>query len=77
MCRHLGLHRSTFAYEGKEPYIWLRRLRGAVRKLSHLHSELGTRKIGSLLRKGGWRVGSKASSRDGLVNQTEEAQETA
>lgn len=59
MCRHLGLHRSTFAYESKESSIWISRLRGSVRKLSELHTDFGTRKIGHLLRKGGWRVGNQ------------------
>ena len=38
-CRHFELHRSTFAYEAKEPDARLVKLKEALRRLSNLHSE--------------------------------------
>ena len=37
-CRHFELHRSTFAYQAKEPDAWLAKLKAALRRLSNLHS---------------------------------------
>jgi len=59
VCRHFGLHRSTFAYEAKEPDQWLFRVRAAVRQKSRLYPELGYPKITSLLKEDGWRVGTR------------------
>jgi putative transposase len=58
-CRHFGLHRSTFAYEAREPDQWLFRLRGAVRKQSHKYPEYGYAKITALLKQEGWCVGKR------------------
>jgi len=50
-CRHLGLHRSTFQYEAKQPNAWLARLKIALKRMSRLHPELGYSKITRLLNK--------------------------
>ena len=55
-CRHFELHRSTFAYQAKEPDAWLAKLKAALRRLSNLHSEFGYAKITRLLKKEGWKV---------------------
>jgi putative transposase len=48
-CRHLGLHRSTFQYEAKQPNAWLARLKIALKRMSRLHPELGYSKITRML----------------------------
>ena len=63
VCRHLALHRSTFAYNAKEPNAWLSRLKTAVRSMSHLHPELGYMKLTCLLKKEGWEVGTRMIQR--------------
>jgi putative transposase len=58
-CRHFGLHRSTFGYQAKEPDAWLAKLKSALRRMSNKHPELGYPKITRLLKKEGWKVGSR------------------
>lgn len=62
-CRHFGLHRSTFAYEAKQPDAWLAKLKGAVRRMSRLHPELGYPKVARLLKSEGWQVGARMVQR--------------
>ena len=62
-CRHFELHRSTFAYQAKEPDAWLAKLKAALRRLSNLHSEFGYAKITRLLKKEGWKVGTRMIQR--------------
>jgi len=62
-CRHFGLHRSTFSYAAKEPNAWLAKLKAAVRQMSRVHPEMGYVKIARLLKKEGWRVGSRLIQR--------------
>ena len=62
-CRHFELHRSTFAYQAKEPDAWLAKLKAALRRLSNLHSEFGYAKITRLLKKEGWKVGRRMIQR--------------
>ena len=63
VCRHLGLHRSTFRYRAKQPNAWLGRLKTALRRLSRAHPELGYAKITRLLKQSGWRVGCRLVQR--------------
>jgi transposase InsO family protein len=58
-CRHFGLHRSTFGYAAKEPDAWMAKLKTALRRLSRLYPEWGYKKITRLLKKEGWRVGTR------------------
>ena len=58
-CRHFGLNRSTFGYEAKQPDAWMAKLKAALRRMSREHPELGYMKIARLLKKAGWRVGSR------------------
>jgi putative transposase len=58
-CRHFGLHRSTFGYAAKEPDAWMAKLKTALRRLSRLYPEWGYQKITRLLKKEGWRVGTR------------------
>ena len=53
-CRHFGLHRSTFAYEAKQPDAWLARLKAALRRVSNQHPEMGYPKVTKLLKDEGW-----------------------
>ncbi len=62
-CRHFGLHRSTFGYQAKEAAPWLARLRGALRRKSEAHPELGYPKITRLLKKDGWDIGKRLVQR--------------
>jgi transposase InsO family protein len=62
-CRHFGLHRSTFAYQAKEPDAWLAKLKSALHRMSNKHPELGYPKITRLLKKEGWQVGSRIVQR--------------
>ena len=62
-CRHFDLHRSTFTYTAKEPDAWLARLKTALRRVSRLHAEMGYPKITKLLKKEGWRVGTRLIQR--------------
>ena len=62
-CRHFGLHRSTFGYQAKEAAPWLARLRGALRRKSEAHPELGYPKITRLLKRDGWDVGKRLVQR--------------
>ena len=62
-CRHFGLHRSTFGYQAKEPDAWLAKLKSALRRMSNKHPELGYPKITRLLKKEGWKVGSRIVQR--------------
>lgn len=59
VCRHMGLHRSTFQYKAKEPDAWMSRLRSALKRLSRRHPELGYPKITKLLKDEGWDVGKR------------------
>ena len=43
-CRHFELHRSTFAYQPKEPNAWLAKLKTALCRLSNLHADFGNEK---------------------------------
>jgi hypothetical protein len=52
-CRHFGLHRSTFAYQAKEPDAWLAKLKSALHRMSNKHPELGYPKITRLYKEGG------------------------
>ena len=56
-CRHFGLHRSTYAYRAKEADAWEAKLKGALRRKSNEHPELGYAKITRLLKQEGWQVG--------------------
>ncbi len=58
-CRHFCLHRNTFGYEAKQPDAWMAKLKAALRRMSREHPELGDMKIARLLKKAGWRVGSR------------------
>jgi hypothetical protein len=58
-CRHFGLHRSTFAYQAKEPDAWLARLKTALRRVSNQYPELGYPKVARLLKNEGWKVGTR------------------
>ena len=62
-CRHVGLHRSTFQYEAKQPNAWLSRLKIALKRMSRLHPELGYAKITRLLKDEGWQVGNRMVQR--------------
>ncbi len=62
-CRHFGLHRSTFGYRPKEPTPWVAKLRGAIRRKSEAHPELGYPKITRLLKRDGWEVGKRLVQR--------------
>ena len=61
--RHVGLHRSTFQYEAKQPNAWLARLKIALKRMSRLHPELGYAKITRLLKDEGWQVGNRMVQR--------------
>ena len=78
-CRHFELHRSTFAYQAKEPDAWLAKLKAALRRMSNKHPELGYPKITRLLKKEGWKVGSriiqKLRRELGLAAASQEAEE--
>ena len=63
MCRHLGLHRSTFSYEAKQPNAWLAKLKGMIRRLSLEYAEMGYVKITYLLKEQGWEVGTRLVQR--------------
>ena len=56
-CRHFGLNRSTYAYRAKEAGAWEAKLKGALRRKSNEHPELGYEKITRLLKQEGWQVG--------------------
>ena len=62
-CRHFGLHRSTFAYQAKEPDAWLARLKSALRLMFNRHPEMGYPKITKLLKDEGWKVGTRMVQR--------------
>ena len=62
-CRHVGLHRSTFQYEAKQPNAWVARLKIALKRMSRLHPELGYSKITRLLKDEGWQVGNRMVQR--------------
>ena len=62
-CRHVGLHRSTFQYEAKQPNAWVARLKIALKRMSRLHPELGYAKITRLLKDEGWQVGNRMVQR--------------
>ena len=50
-CRHFGLHRSTFAYQAKQPDAWLSELKSAVRRVSNQYPEMGYPKFARLLKR--------------------------
>ncbi len=58
-CRPFCLHRRTFGYEAKQPDAWMAKVKAALRRMSREHPELGSMKIARLLKKAGWRVGSR------------------
>jgi hypothetical protein len=58
-CRHFGLNRSTYAYRAKEADAWEAKLKGALRRKSNEHPELGYAKITRLLKQEGWQVGAR------------------
>jgi transposase-like protein len=62
-CRHYGLPSSTFCYEAKQPDAWMAKLKAALRRMSRQHPEMGYMKIARLLKKAGWRVGSRLIQR--------------
>ena len=62
-CRHFGLHRSTFAYQAKQPDAWLARLKSALRRVSNRYPEMGYPKVTRLLKNEGWRVGTRMVQR--------------
>ena len=62
-CRHFGLHRSTYAYRAKEADAWEAKLKGALRRKSNEHPELGYAKITRLLKQEGWQVGARNRQR--------------
>ena len=57
------MHRSTFGYQAKETTPWLAKLRGALRRKSEAHPELGYPKITHLLKRDGWDVGKRLVQR--------------
>ena len=57
--RHFGLHRSTYAYRAKEADAWEAKMKGALRRKSDEHPELGYAKITRLLKQEGWQVGAR------------------
>ena len=59
VCRHMGLNRSTYAYRAKEADAWEAKLKGALRRKSNEHPELGYAKITRLLKQEGWQVGAR------------------
>ena len=59
VCRHFGLNRSTYAYRAKEAGAWEAKLKGALRRKSNEHPELGYAKITRLLKQEGWQVGAR------------------
>ena len=59
VCRHFGLNRSTYAYRAKEADAWGAKLKGALRRKSNEHPELGYAKITRLLKQEGWQVGAR------------------
>ena len=59
VCRHFGLNRSTYAYRAKEADAWEAKLKGALRRKSNEHPELGYAKITRLLKQEGWQVGAR------------------
>ena len=58
VCRHMGLNRSTYAYRAKEADAREAKLKGALRRKSDEHPELGYAKITRLLKQEGWQVGA-------------------
>ena len=62
-CRHFGLHRSTFAYNAKEPAAWLSKLKKALKRISNQYPEMGYMKVATLLKSQGWPVGSRMIQR--------------
>ena len=62
VCRHFGLNRSTYAYRAKEADAWEAKLKGALRRKSNEHPELGYAKITRLLKQEGWQVGGSQRS---------------
>ena len=58
-CRHIGLNRSTYAFRAKEADAWEAKLKGALRRKSNEHPELGYSKITRLLKQEGWQVGAR------------------
>ena len=65
VCRHFGLNRSTYAYRAKEADAWEAKLKGALRRKSNEHPELGYAKITRLLEQEGWQVGARNVQRLG------------
>lgn len=41
VCRHFGIHHSTFKYQANEPDSWLPKLKTALRRMSRARPELG------------------------------------
>lgn len=62
-CCHFELHRSTFAYQAKEPAAWLAKLKAALRRLSNLQSGFGYAKTIKLLKKEEWKVDTRMIQR--------------
>ncbi len=58
-CRYFGLNRSTYAYRAKEAGAWEVKLKGALRRKSNEHPELGYAKITRLLKQESWQVGAR------------------
>lgn len=63
VCRHFGLHRSTFGYRPKVVSPWLLKLKATVERTSRAHAELGYAKITRLLQADGWKVGTRLVQR--------------
>jgi transposase InsO family protein len=62
-CRYFKIHRSTFRYQAKEPDVWKKHLRAAVKHYSLKHRRWGYPKITKLLQADGWRVGKRMVQR--------------
>ncbi len=62
-CCHFELHRSTFAYQAKEPAVWLAKLKAALHRLSNFHSGFGYAKTTRLLKKEEWKVDTRMTQR--------------
>ena len=59
VCRAFDLHRSTYRYQAKRPSEARQQAEGAVVDLSLEHPELGSDKIGRMVRKEGHKVSNK------------------
>lgn len=62
-CRYFKIHRSTFRYQAREPDVWQKHLRAAVKRYSLKYRRWGYPKITRLLQEDGWKVGKRMVQR--------------